>query len=45
MLMQKRIYRQGWTMTLLKYCTLGFFYLILFSVGAALTVLASLVWA
>lgn len=45
LLMQKRIYRQGWTMTLLKYCTLGFCYLILLSVGAVLTVLASLVWA
>jgi hypothetical protein len=43
--MQKRIYRQGWTMTVLKYCTLGFCYLILLSVGAVLTVLASLVWA
>jgi hypothetical protein len=45
LLMQKRIYRQGWTMTVLKYCTLGFCYLILLSVGAVLTVLASLVWA
>jgi hypothetical protein len=45
LLMQKRIYRQGWTMTVLKYCALGFCYLILLSVGAAMTVLASLVWA
>ncbi|NUS39422.1 MAG: DUF3667 domain-containing protein [Lysobacter sp.] len=45
LLMQKRLYRQGWTMTLLKYCTLGFCYMLLLSVGAALTVVASLVWA
>ena len=32
-------------MTLLKYCSLGFCYLILLSFGAVLTVLASLVWA
>ncbi|HSR65109.1 MAG TPA: DUF3667 domain-containing protein [Xanthomonadaceae bacterium] len=45
LLMQKRVYQQGWTMTLLKYGLLGFCYLILLSVGAVLTVLASLVWA
>ena len=32
-------------MTLLKYCVLGFSYIILLSIGAALTVLGSLVWA
>jgi len=45
LLMQKRIYRQGWTMTVLKYCTLGFCYMIMLSIGAALTVAASVVWA
>jgi hypothetical protein len=45
LLMQKRIYGQGWTMTVLKYCTLGFCYLILLSIGAVMTVLASVVWA
>jgi hypothetical protein len=45
LLMQKRIYGQGWTMTLLKYFTLGFCYLFLLSLGAVITVLASVVWA
>ena len=43
-LMQKRVYGQGWTMTLLKYCILGFCYFVLLSLGAAFTLLASLVW-
>jgi len=42
--MQKRVYGQGWTMTFLKYGVLGFFYLILLSIGAVLTALASVVW-
>jgi len=45
LLMQKRVYAQGWAMTLLKYCVLGFCYVILLSIGVALTVLGSLVWA
>jgi len=45
LLMQKRVYGQGWIMTLLKYCVLGFCYFVLLSIGVALTVLASLVWA
>jgi len=45
LLMQKRVYAQGWPMTLLKYCVLGFCYVILLSIGVALTVLGSLVWA
>lgn len=44
LLMQKRVYGQGWTMTLLKYCTLGFCYVILLSLGAAFTAITSLVW-
>ena len=45
LLMQKRVYAQGWTMTLLKYCVLGLCYVILLSIGVALTALGSLVWA
>lgn len=44
LLMQKRVYGQGWTMTLLKYTVLGFLYIILLSFGAAFTAIASLVW-
>jgi hypothetical protein len=43
--MQKHVYRQGWMMTVLKYCMLGFSYFLLLSFGAVFTVLASLVWA
>ena len=45
LLMQKRVYRQGWILTLLKYGVLGFSYIMLLSFGAVFTVLASLVWA
>ena len=45
LLMQKRVYGQGWTMTLLKYSVLGFCYVILLSFGAVFTVLFSLVYA
>jgi hypothetical protein len=45
LLMQKRVYGQGWIMTLVKYAVLGFSYTILLSLGAAMTILASLVWA
>ncbi|BCT92019.1 hypothetical protein LYSHEL_10430 [Lysobacter helvus] len=44
LLMQKRVYGQGWAMTVLKYCLLGFCYFILLSFGAAFTMLAGLVW-
>jgi len=44
LLMQKRVYGQGWIMTLLKYSVLGFCYIVLLSFGAVFTVLASLVW-
>ncbi len=44
LLMQKRVYGQGWPMTLLKYFVLGVCYLVLSSFGAAFTVLSSLVW-
>ena len=45
LLMQKRVYGQGWWMTVLKYCVLGFSYTMLLSLGAAITILASLVAA
>ncbi|QFT53319.1 DUF3667 domain-containing protein [Microbulbifer sp. THAF38] len=40
--MQKRVYRQGWLITLCKYSFLGLAYLSLLSVGAVLTILWSL---
>jgi hypothetical protein len=45
LLMQKRVYRQGWPMTLFKYSVLGISYVMLLSFGAVFTVIASLVWA
>ncbi len=45
LLMQKRVYGQGWLMTLLKFSVLGFSYVLLLSFGAVFTVLATLVWA
>jgi hypothetical protein len=45
LLMQKRVYRQGWPMTLFKYAVLGISYVFLLSFGAAFTVIASVVWA
>lgn len=44
LLMQKRVYAQGWTMTLLKYGVLGFCYFVLLTTGAVFTTLFSLVW-
>jgi hypothetical protein len=45
LLMQKRVYAQGWIMTMLKYCVLGICYVVLLSLGVAFTMLVSLVWA
>ncbi len=45
LLMQKRIYGQGWTMTLIKYSLLGFCYVMLLSFGAAFTAMFALVYA
>jgi hypothetical protein len=42
--MQKRVYRQGWIMTLFKYCALGSCYFVLLGIGIGLTALLSLVW-
>ena len=44
LLMQKRVYGQGWTMTVLKFCVIGLCYSILLSFGAAFTTVTSLVW-
>ena len=41
-LMQKRVYRQGWFMTNVKYWSLGFCYTILLAVGFAFVMLLSL---
>lgn len=43
LLMQKRVYGQGWPMTLLKYGVLGTGYLFLVSLGAAASLMVSLV--
>ncbi|MGV8932802.1 MAG: DUF3667 domain-containing protein [Luteimonas sp.] len=45
LLMQKRVYGQGWWMTLLKYSVLGFCYITLLSLGAAFTMMFSVVYA
>ena len=42
--MQKRVYGQGWPMTLLKYFVLGFCYFWLITIGAVFVALGSLVW-
>ena len=44
LLMQKRIYGQGWTMTLLKYSVLGFCYVMLLGFGAAFTAMFAVVY-
>ena len=44
LLMQKRVYAQGWPMTVLKFGVIGVCYSILLSFGAAFTTIASLVW-
>lgn len=44
-LMQKRVYRQGWFMTNLKYWSLGFCYLIMIGFGWVFAVLLSLTGA
>ena len=44
LLMQKRVYGQGWPMTLLKYSVLGTVYMVLLSFAIAAAAAASLVW-
>jgi hypothetical protein len=43
LLMQKRVYRQGWIMTLLKYCILGTCYFVLIVFGASVNLMISVV--
>lgn len=43
LIMQKRVYAQGWPMTLVKYCVLGICYFFLLTTGALFTMLFSLV--
>jgi len=42
LIMQKRVYRQGWFMTVLKYLTIGLCYTILISIGVAAAFVISL---
>jgi hypothetical protein len=44
LLMQKRVYAQGWLMTTLKFGVIGTVYLVMLSIGAALSLLAKIVW-
>ena len=44
LIMQKRIYGQGWPMTLLKFTVIGLCYTVLLTFGAVFTTLVSLVW-
>jgi hypothetical protein len=44
LIMQKRVYGQGWIMTVLKYCVLGLCYSVLLAIGATFTMLAGIVW-
>ncbi len=43
LLMQKRVYRQGWIMTTIKYSVLGYCYIVLLSLGAAAALMVNLV--
>jgi len=43
LIMQKRVYRQGWILTTLKYTLLGTAYTVLISIGITFTLLLSLV--
>ncbi len=42
LIMQKRVYRQGWFLTILKYCTIGIGYTILIGFGIAAAFVVSL---
>jgi hypothetical protein len=44
LLMQKRVYGQGWPMTLVKYSVLGFCYIFLLSFGMAGTTAVAFLW-
>ncbi|MCF7221582.1 DUF3667 domain-containing protein [Marilutibacter chinensis] len=42
LLMQKRVYRQGWAMTLLKYLVIGYVYFFMLALAASLMFIATL---
>jgi hypothetical protein len=42
LIMQKRVYRQRWLMTTLKYCVIGICYSVLVGIGTAFALLVSL---
>lgn len=44
LLTQKRVYGQGWPLTLLKFAFVGTVYLSLLTIGVVFTILGSLVW-
>ena len=44
-LMQKRVYRQGWFMTTIKYSMIGIFYMVIISIGLVGALLATLALA
>ena len=44
LIMQKRVYAQGWPMTLLKYFVLGTCYMTLLGFAISAAAIASLVW-
>jgi len=44
LIMQKRVYRQGWPMTLVKFTALGMAYMFLLSLGAFAALMISLIW-
>jgi hypothetical protein len=44
LLMQKRVYGQGWPMTVIKYSTLGFLYAILLMFGMVATMIIAVIW-
>jgi hypothetical protein len=44
LLMQKRVYEQGWIMTIIKYSVIGYIYILMLALGVAATLLVKLVW-
>ena len=42
LIMQKRVYKQGWFFTIVKYLTIGFCYTIMVAIGVAIAFLVSL---
>jgi anti-sigma28 factor (negative regulator of flagellin synthesis) len=44
LLMQKRVYGQGWIMTVIKYSVIGYIYVLMLALGVVATLLVKLVW-